>query len=93
MLVRRKNVYLNTFIPYTASSVLCDMEYSYLTNSIPNTMEQIPSWEANRSSASQEKGPPPVHILSLINLVHISPSHFLDIHFNIILPFMPRSSK
>ena len=61
-------------------------------------VKHSPSWEANKSSASQEfslilwntdihyrthKSPPP--ILSQINLLHVFPSHFLNIHFNIIL--------
>jgi len=37
------------------------------------------------------KRPPPVPILSQIIPVHVSPSHVLKIHFNIIVPPRPRS--
>ena len=71
-------------------------------------MEQNPSWEANRFSASQEiprilwnskvhyrsqKWPPPVPILSQLDPVRIPTSHFLKNHLNIILTSMPGSPK
>ena len=61
-------------------------------------MERSPSWDANRFSASQEipgilwnlevhyrihTCPPPVPILSQLDLVHALTSQFLKIHLNI----------
>ena len=72
------------------------------------SMEQSPSWKANRFSASQEishilwnpkvyyrchKGPPPVRILSQLDPDHTFTSHFLKIRLNIILPSTPGSLK
>ena len=69
------------------------------------SMVQSPSWEANWFAASQEiprisrkpkvhyrthKRPPPVSILGQPNPVHITTSHLLEIHPNIIHPSKPR---
>ena len=71
-------------------------------------MVQSPSLEAKWFAASQEiprisqnqyvhysthKRPPPVSILGQPNPVHISTSHLLEIHPNIIHPSMPRSPQ
>ena len=71
-------------------------------------MVQSPSWQAYWFAASQEiprisrnpkvhyrthKRPPPVSILGQPNPVHIPTTHLLEIHPNILRPFMPRSPQ
>ena len=69
-------------------------------------MDQSPSWEANRISASQEiprilgktkvhyriqKSTPNVRTLSQLDPVHTPKSYLLKIHLNIIFPSTPGS--
>ena len=71
-------------------------------------MQQSPSWEANRFSASQKftrilwnpkahyiihECPPPVHILRQLDSFHTPTPYFLYSHLNIILPSTSGSSK
>ena len=79
-----------------------------LTSLLTYSMEQSPSLEANRFSASQEvprilwnlkvhycihKCPTPVPILSQIDPIHAPTANFLKILLNIILTFKPVSTN
>ena len=80
----------------------------YVSSHIANYIQYSSSWKAIISSDSQEiprilwkpkvhyrnhKRQQPVPILSNINILHVSQTHFLKIRFNIIPPSTPRSSK
>ena len=71
-----------------------------LTYLLTYSMEQSPSWEANRFSASQkiprilrnpkvhcriDNSPPHVPILNQIDTVYVPTYHFSKIHYNIII--------
>ena len=76
--------------------------------SVTNTTKKSSSYKTNKSSTTQgilhimmnleihchiHNSRQPVPILRQIDPVLATSSHFLKIHFNIILPSMPRSSK
>ena len=76
-------------------------EYLLGTDILTYSIEQSPSWEANRFSASQEfpriLWNPKVHYrylsLSWVSTIHTPAPHFLKTHLNIIVPSTPVSSK
>ena len=82
--------------------------YYLLTYLLTYSMEQSPSWKANRFPVSQEiprilwnpkvhnrshKCSPPVAILSRLDSAHTFTFYFLKIHLNIILSSPPLSPK
>jgi len=86
--------------------VLLTIALTYIYMEVSISMQQRSSSEADSSSASQEipclllnprfisvHNLPLVPIISQKNPVHTLPSYFFQIHFSIILPLMPRSSK
>ena len=92
-------------LTYTILTYLLTYLLNYL---LTYSMEQRPSSEANRFSASQEiprilynpkvhyrtrKCPPPIPILSQLDPVHTPTSQFLKIHLTFIFPSAPGSSS
>jgi hypothetical protein len=96
----------SVIIYWTISSVSCTLStptlfWYNISDLLTYSMEQSPSWESHRFSASQEiphilwyskvhypihKCPPPVPILSHTDAAHKPKYHFLKINLSIILP-------
>ena len=92
----------------TAGESIGASDYPVIRNMLPYLIEKTSSWEANRFSVNPNitriswnpkvhyhayKKPPPAPVLDHINQFSAPTSHFLKIHFNIILPSTPGSSK